>query len=352
MLGYFTRLLFIYPCNVKRPWYNIKPDRSSLMRSRSVKILAYIYEAHKKEFLCKIDSENKTVSAFAKRTVLKGNQLVAGDKVILEKTGNDYQIVDLIERTNEIFRLNVRDRKKRVTAANCDLVIIATSVSKPPYKQGVIDRFAIRTFQWDVPAIVIFNKMDEFQNDFDIDFEMRRLENLGIECFDVSAKYPDNPSGFGRGSFKDLQEKLVKTQTIILGQSGVGKSKLISALSNREVILISNEIGKSGKGSHTTTWSEMIECRAFRIIDSPGIRSFSLDDIFPQELINFFPDLLPISLTCRFNNCQHESSTKGCAFYGGGGEPKTSDIIESRLLSYKKILKEIKETLSRQKKSN
>ncbi len=317
-----------------------------------MKILAYIYEAHKKEFLCKIDSENKTVSAFAKRTVLKGNQLVAGDKVLLEKNGNDYQIVDLIDRTNEIFRMNVRNRKKRVTAANCDLVIIATSVSKPPYKQGVIDRFATRTFQWDVPAIVIFNKMDEFQNDFDIDFEMRRFENLGIECFEVSAKYPENPSRFGRGSFKDLQKKLVKTQAIILGQSGVGKSKLITSLSDREVILVSNEIGRSGKGSHTTTWSEMIDCRTFRIIDSPGIRSFSLDDIFPEELINFFPDLLPISLTCQFNNCQHESSSKGCAFYGGGTVPQAADIIESRLSSYKKIMEEIKETPAWHKKSN
>jgi ribosome biogenesis GTPase len=316
-----------------------------------VKILASIYEAHKKEFICKIDSENKTVSACAKRTVLKSNQLVPGDKVLLEKTGNDYQIVGLIDRTNEIFRMIIRERKKRVTAANCDLVIIATSVSKPPYKQGVIDRFTTRTFQWDVPAIVIFNKMDEFHNDFDIDFEMRRFENLGIECFEVSAKYPENPSRFGRGSFKDLQNKLVNTQAIILGQSGVGKSTLITSLSDREVILRSNEIGRSGKGSHTTSWSEMIDCRTFRIIDSPGIRSFSLDDIVPDELINFFPDLLPIALTCQFNNCQHESSSKGCAFYGEGTVPQTADIIESRLSSYKKIMVEISETSEWHKRS-
>jgi ribosome biogenesis GTPase len=231
-------------------------------------------------------------------------------------------------------------------------VIIATSVSKPPYKQGVVDRFTTRTFQWDVPAIVVFNKMDEFQNDFDIDFEMRRFENLGIECFEVSAKYPENPSGFGRGSFKDLQKKLVKTQAIILGQSGVGKSKLITALSDNEVILVSNEIRRGGKGSHTTTWSEMIDCGTFRIIDSPGIRSFSLDDILPEELINFFPDLLPISLTCRFNNCRHELSSKGCAFYGDGTDPQAADIIESRLLSYKKIMAGISETPAWRKKSN
>ena len=91
-----------------------------------------------------------------------------------------------------------------------DLVSIATSVSKPHNKQGIIDRFATRSFQWDVPAIVVFNKMDEFQNDFDIDFEMRRFENLGIECFEVSAMYPEAPPRFGRGSFKDLQKKLRK----------------------------------------------------------------------------------------------------------------------------------------------
>ena len=317
-----------------------------------MKIPACIYEAHKKEFLCKIDGENKTVSASAKRTVSKGNQLVAGDKVLLEKTGNDYQIVALIDRTNEIFRIIIRERKKRITAANCDLVIITTSVSKPPYKQGVIDRFAIRSFQWDVPAIVVFNKMDEFQNDFDIDFEMRRFENIGIECFEVSAKYPENPPRFGRGSFKDLQNKLVNTQAIILGQSGVGKSTLITSLSNKEVILRSSEIGRSGKGSHSTSWTEMIDCQTFRIIDSPGIRSFSLDDILPEELINFFPDLLAISLHCQFNNCQHESTIKGCAFYGEGTDTKTADIIESRLSSYKKIMEEISETPAWQKKSN
>ncbi len=306
-----------------------------------MKIPACIYEAHKKEFLCKIDSENKTVSAYAKRTVLKGNKLVAGDNVLLEKIGNEYQIVDLLDRTNEIFRLIVRERKKRVTAANCDLVIVATSVSKPLYKQGIIDRFTTRTFQWDVPAIVIFNKMDEFQNDFDIDFEMRRFENLGIECFEVSAKYPEHPSRFGRGSFKDLRNKLEKKQSIILGQSGVGKSTLITFLSDREVTLRSAEIGRSGKGSHATTWSEMIDCGTFRIIDSPGIRSFSLNDILPEELINYFPDLLPISLTCQFNNCRHDPSSKGCAFYGKGIVPQIADIIESRLLSYKKIREQI-----------
>jgi ribosome biogenesis GTPase len=306
-----------------------------------VKILACIYEAHKKEFICKIDGENETVSAYAKGAVLKGNKLVAGDKVLLEKTGEEYQIVELIDRKNEIFRLIIRERKKRVTAANCDLVIIATSVSKPRYKQGFIDRFTARAFQWDVPAIVVFNKMDEFHNDFDIEFEMKRFENLGIECFEVSAKHPENPSRFGRGSFKDLKNKLLKTQSIILGQSGVGKSTLITSLSDKEIILRSNEIGRSGKGSHTTTWSEMIDFGTFRIIDSPGIRSFSLDDIYPDELINFFPDLLSISLTCQFNDCRHELSSKGCAFYGENTDPQTADIIESRLLSYKRIMEDI-----------
>jgi len=306
-----------------------------------VKILACIYEAHKKEFLCKIDSEEKTVSAYAKGTVLKGNKLVVGDKVLLEKTGSEYQIVELIDRKNEIFRLIVRERKKRVTAANCDLLIITTSVSKPRYKQGFIDRFTTRAYQWNVPAIVVFNKMDEFKNDFDMDFEMGRFENLGIECFEVSAKYPENPSRFGRGSFKDLQNKLEETQAIILGQSGVGKSTLITSLSDKEIILRSNAIGRSGKGSHSTTWSEMIDFGTFRIIDSPGIRSFSLDDIYPDELINFFPDLLPISLTCQFNDCRHDSSSKGCAFYGEGTDPQIVDIIESRLLSYKRIMEEI-----------
>jgi ribosome biogenesis GTPase len=315
-----------------------------------VKIRADIYEAHKKEFLCRIEGEDETVMAWTRKNVLKGNQLVTGDKVILEKTGNDYQIVEHIERTSEIFRMISRERKKRVTAANCDLVIITTSVSKPLYKQGIIDRFTTRSFQWDLPAIVVFNKMDEFQNDFDIDFEMRRLENLGIECFEVSAEHPETPPGFGRGSFADLQKRILGTQAIVLGQSGVGKSVLITSISNKEVHLLSNEVVKSGKGAHTTTWAEMIDCGTFRIIDSPGIRSFSLIDIDPDELMDFFPDLHNISLTCQFNNCHHESTSKGCAFYGEDPAPQKADIIESRLTSYRKLLDEINSPRKRRRK--
>ena len=78
-----------------------------------MKILAYIYEAHKKEFLCKIDGEDKTVMAGAKGTILKNNQLVAGDKVLIEKTGDDHQIVELLDRANEIFRVIIRGEKEK-----------------------------------------------------------------------------------------------------------------------------------------------------------------------------------------------------------------------------------------------
>ena len=106
--------------------------------------------------------------------------------------------------------------------------------------------------------------------------------------------------------------------------------------------LLTKKVGKGGKGSHTTTWSEIIDCRDFYLIDSPGIRSFSLDDILPSDLISYFPDLEEYAIHCRFPDCVHSEETPGCSFYREGAD--ISNYLISRLDSYKKLLEEISVT--------
>ena len=306
-------------------------------------IKAQIVKASKKKFLCKLQGSSEVVTATSPRKIFRINQLVAGDKITLEKNNeNEFQIIELEKRSSEIFRMNIRERKKRVTASNCDLMIICTSLSLPTYKRGIIERFLIRSFQWDVPTIVVFNKIDEIDESVDIKFEIERLASIGVDSYTISAKYPETPPISGGKSLNDLKLALKDKLTIILGQSGVGKSKIVSAISEGNASLLSQEVAKSGKGSHTTTWSEIIECGSFQVIDSPGIRSLSLSDIDPEELMTLFPDLEPISLTCKFNNCSHEENIKGCSFWSSD----IGDIIHSRLDSYKKILEEISQTNS------
>ncbi len=316
-----------------------------------IEFIAKIIRSSQKNFDCQIqegEQKGTYVKATALGSLLKGCEtLVVGDHVCLEKSSscessNEYTIKRLLPRKNEIFRIIVRENKKKVTASNCDYLIILNSVSKPVLKTGIIDRFLVRAYQWGIEPLVVFNKMDQYDSkSCDILFEQERLSPLGVSCFEISAKEPEYKNQFLSLGLDDLREKLKGKTTIFLGQSGVGKSRTISELTNQEVELKINKVGKGGKGSHTTSWSEIIDFNGLYLIDSPGIRSFSLEDVDPQDLINYFPDLLPISLKCKFSDCVHDDSTPGCGFFLTGSMTKA---LNSRLKSYQKLVKEVSST--------
>ena len=305
-----------------------------------------VIRSSKREFDVRKE-DGEMISATALGNLLKKDRnVVVGDYVLLDnipETG-EWQIKDIEKRTSEIYRVSIREQRKRVTAANCDLLVILSSVSRPAYKQGIVDRFLVRACQWGIRPIVVFNKMDEYdgENGPDLLFEKRRLELLGVECFEVCAKEGEDYSlQFLDKGWKDLESALEGRTAIFLGQSGVGKSQTISKLSGGEVELKTKAVGKVGKGSHTTTWSELVEFPHFYLIDSPGIRSFSLDDIDPKELITYFPDLEEVGVQCKFTDCQHEPNSKGCAFHNLDLDDQGKEALFSRLESYKRIYSEV-----------
>lgn len=302
-----------------------------------------ILRSSKREFLCADLDTKEEFLAQALGNLLKGEEnLVVGDRVTIDDEGS---IIARDERSSEIFRVLVRESKKKVTAANCDLLLIVTAVSLPEYKRGIIDRFLVRAYQWGIRPVVVFNKMDEYdESQMDLRFEAARLENFGVECFEISALDASLQPKYLEKGAEHLLAKLKNKTSIFLGQSGVGKSSLINRLASQEIDLRTQEIGKAGKGSHTTTWSEIIDCGDFYLIDSPGIRSLSLDDIDPEDLISYFPDLQEVASLCKFTNCLHEESSVGCAFNALEPSELKSQYLMSRLENYMRIRQEVSET--------
>ena len=148
---------------------------------------AKVIKSSKRDFECQTLDDPKTiVMATALGNLLKGeDSIVVGDEVMID----DKKIVEVLPRRSEIYRLLIREKKKKVTAANCDFMVIVNSVSRPEFKRGIVDRFLVRAHQWQIRPIVVFNKMDEYSEDmFDLQFEVDRLKHLGVECFDMSAK--------------------------------------------------------------------------------------------------------------------------------------------------------------------
>ncbi|AUN97142.1 ribosome small subunit-dependent GTPase A [Bacteriovorax stolpii] len=308
---------------------------------------ARVFKSAKREFDCKIIDTNEMVVATALGNLLKGddNSIVVGDYVMIDEKN---VITEVLPRNNEIYRLIIREQKKKVTASNCDLMVIVSSVSRPEYKRGIVDRFLVRAHQWGIRPLIVFNKMDEFDpNVLDMKFEFDRMNNLGIECFEVSAAHTDyKPQVLSLG-LNDLKERLQGKTSIFLGQSGVGKSKLITASSEGKIKLLSREVGKVGKGTHTTTWSEIVDCESMSLIDSPGIRSFGVEDLLEEDLITYFPDIEEGAVQCKFSNCTHEPGTAGCFFYTKLDQNAyETTLIMSRLESFLRMKEEISQTPS------
>ncbi len=292
---------------------------------------ARIYRSGNNIFDCKRTDNGQMIQAIAKGQLLKGDEgPVVGDFVELnfDEQTSQFEVMKIMKRKNGLYRYTPRENRKKITAANIDILVIQSSVSKPVFKRGFIDRFLVRAIEWQVRPIIVFNKMDEYsEKDFDLSFEAQRVEALGVECFEIAAKFPEYKNKYLKNGLSELQKILKNETAIFLGQSGVGKSKVINCLSENEFDVRVNKVGKYGKGNHTTTWSEIYDYGDYTLVDSPGIRSLSLEDHDPKELMSYFPDLCDKAALCQFNNCDHLKNNKRCAFQ----EDRLSDSLESRL---------------------
>jgi ribosome biogenesis GTPase len=316
---------------------------------------ARIFKSSKRHFECQREDTQEVVQATALAVLLKEDHLVVGDWVELSpppQGGEEWIIQSVHPRKNSIFRNLPREQKKKVISANVDVLLVVASIGKPTYKRGLVDRYLVRSDYWNVPAFVVFNKADLYDpEEFDLNFESERLKWLNTENFEVCAEDERYRPRFLTQGFEELKQKLQGKTAILVGHSGVGKSRLITELTDGKVQLLSGELGKVGKGAHTTTWAELIDATAFTLIDSPGIRSMSLSDLTKEELIMGFSDIQEFATKCKFSTCKHEGD-KGCFF--GTLDESDSDgrLILSRLDSYKRILEEVANIPDWQKKQD
>lgn len=317
-------------------------------------IKARIFRSSKRHFDCQRSDTKELVTATALATLLKEDHIVVGDWVNLippPMTGQEWVIESVVERSNFIFRNIPRVQKKNVIAANIDVLLVVVSAGVPAFKRGLVDRYLVRSDYWNIPAYVIFNKMDLYEtSEFDVQFELDRLKWLNVEGFEVCAHDWSYKNRYLAQGMQELSKKLEGKTAILVGQSGVGKSRLITELSEGKIQLLSGETNRANKGSHTTTWAELIDGEKFALIDSPGIRSLSLSDLTKEELIMSFSDIQQFATKCKFSSCNHEVNNKGCCFQEMDPGLRETELILSRLDSYKRILEEVSAMPDWQKK--
>jgi len=259
------------------------------------------------------------------------NPIAVGDIVDFEMEPEQGTgvITNLHQRKNYIIRKSINlSKQAQIIAANLDQALLIVTLASPRTSLGFIDRFLVTAEAYDIPAALVFNKLDLFSDEgLEILADYKAIyENIGYPCYEVSA--------LNGANVEQVSEIIKDKMTLFSGHSGVGKSSLINALVP-ELKLRTTQISEwHDKGVHTTTFAEMFELpQGGYIIDTPGIRELGVIDIEKNELSHFFPEMRALLNQCRFNSCRHINEP-GCAVIKAVEE---GDIELSRYESYLSI---------------
>lgn len=261
------------------------------------------------------------------------NPIAVGDVVEYERDGEELATIkNILPRKNYIIRKSTNlSRQSHIIASNLDMVFLVVTVDFPEVKLQFVDRFLVTCEAYNVPVTIILNKMDLY--DEDTMERVKAFEHIysyaGYRVIECSAT-----TGMG---IEQVREACSGRIVLFSGQSGVGKSSLISALDPALNLRVGEISAYHLQGKHTTTFYEMHPIRSGGfVIDTPGIRGFGLVDVSQLELSGYFPEMLRIEDNCRFAPCTH-THEPGCAVKEA---VENGDIPVERYESYLGMLDE------------
>lgn len=269
------------------------------------------------------------------RLRLKGirstNPVVVGDRVVVEPDDESSAIVEILPRRNYIIRrASNLSKESHIIGANIDRALLIVTLHSPTTPVEFVDRFLVTCEAYNVPVTIVLGKADMLTGEHEEEAHnfTAIYKNAGYDIIRLSSS-----TGEGVDQIRSL---LKGHTTLIAGNSGVGKSTLVSTI-DPTLDIRTGEISESHhKGKHTTTFSTMYPIEDGYIIDTPGIKGFGLIDIDSKELCRYFPEMMRLAPDCRFYNCTH-THEPGCAVQEA---VKEGMVAWSRYESYLKILDE------------
>lgn len=289
-----------------------------------------------------LDDMSRTVTCAAKGNFrIKGlrttNPVAVGDRVevVLPASGNEdgAMISKVLPRRNYIIRrASNLSKEAHIIASNIDCALLVVTLINPVTSTTFIDRFLATAAAYDVPAVLVINKIDLLESTEDKEYLeafIHLYRSIGYKVLPVSAR-----QDFGMETLKaELQNKI----TLLSGNSGVGKSSLINKLIPTLSIKTAEISDIHNTGMHTTTFSEMYELPGGGwIIDTPGVKGFGTIEMDKREIDHFFPEIFDTSHNCKYGDCSH-TTEPGCAVLEAIEQQR---IAQSRYASYLSMLDE------------
>lgn len=270
-----------------------------------------IIASHGRQLLVAVDGE----AAPPREAVTRGRRTdcCVGDRVALTLNGDRQAAIEqILPRTNLMMRSDAG--RSKALAANVDRVAVVVS-AEPPFSEELLMRVLAVAANEEIPAMIVAGKCDLRDAHAQIEPRLTLYESLGWPVVRISARAEPE------ASLRALVPLLGGQRTLLLGQSGMGKSTLVNLLvphadqATREISVALSS------GRHTTSF-----CRMFghserlpegsTVIDSPGFQLFGIAHLSRSQLMHALPDFRPLLGQCRFSNCLHRDEP-GCAVHAG-----------------------------------
>lgn len=233
----------------------------------------------------------------------KRSNLACGDRVEFERSGDGQGVIRRhLERSSLLYRSDAW--KQKLIAANVTQLVLVVA-TEPSFSDELLSRCICAAESEDIETLIVLNKTDLASRLPAARQALERLARLGYRVLEISA----------HANVEAFREQLHGHCSVLVGQSGMGKSTLTNALIP-EAKAATREISETlDSGKHTTTFARMYPLDASsRLIDCPGLQTFGLAHLDQARLLESFREFRPFIGKCRFRDCRHDAEP-GCALH-------------------------------------
>ena len=315
-----------------RPNPKANKPRSKTRPEHKDSVIGRVYAVDRGRFSVLVaegTADEHTVIA-TKARELGRHSIVTNDfvDVVGDTTGDDgslARIVSVQERTTLLRRsADDTDAVERIIVANADQMLIVVAAANPEPRPRLVDRYLVAAFDAGITPILVLTKVD-------LQDPTTFLANFaGLELRVIRSRSDEFP-------IEELTELMQGHTTVAVGHSGVGKSTLVNALvpdANRAVGVVNTV---TGRGRHTSSSTISYRIGTGWIVDTPGVRSFGLGHINPDNILKSFSDLAAIAEDCP-RGCTHLPDAPDCAIVEAADRGDLGEIGRLRLDSLQRLL--------------